>query len=75
LLFQNIGYFIAKVPIELFTAISTVEYKEEMFVQNSQERIMGLLGSILSLEEQYDTELSTVMNTTDFLHFIFHVGR
>ncbi|KAF6029661.1 hypothetical protein EB796_011992 [Bugula neritina] len=55
-------------------AISTVEYKEEMFVQNSQERIMGLLGSILSLEEQYDTELSTVMNTTDFLHFIFHVG-
>ena len=46
-----------------------------MFVQHSQERIMGLLGSIITLDEQYDAELNMMLTTIDFLKFIFYFAR
>ncbi|XP_067952130.1 zinc finger ZZ-type and EF-hand domain-containing protein 1-like [Watersipora subatra] len=49
-------------------------YREEVFVQHSQERIMGLLGAIIALDEQHDAELNTMLTTIDFLKFIFYIA-
>ena len=36
---------------------------------------MGLLGSIITLDEQYDAELNMMLTTIDFLKFIFYFVR
>ena len=36
---------------------------------------MGLLGSIITLDEQYDAELNMMLTTIDFLKFIFYFAR
>ena len=58
-----------------YIADAPTNYREEVFVQHSQERIMGLLGAIISLEEQYDAELNTMLTSIEFLKFIFYIAR
>lgn len=36
---------------------------------------MGLLGSIITLDEQHDAELNTMLTTVEFLEFIFYIAR
>lgn len=51
-------------------------YQEETFVQHSQERIMGLLGAIVMLnEDQIDADCNILFTTVDFLRFIFYIAR
>lgn len=36
---------------------------------------MGLIGAIVSLDEQSETDMSTMLTTVDFLQFIFYIAR